>query len=56
MQDACERLFERKVRIALPEKQELLTRFVQSIVFDPENGTADLSLLLTRYLPYSVAA
>ena len=51
MQDACERLFERKVRIALPEKQELLTRFVQSIVFDPENGTADLRFAY-EILPY----
>lgn len=51
MQDACERLFERKVRIALPESQELLTRFVQSIVFDPENGTADLRFAY-EILPY----
>ena len=51
MQDACERLFERKVRIALPESQELLTRFVQSIVFDPEKGTADLRFAY-EILPY----
>lgn len=51
MQDACERLFDRKVRIALPESQELLTRFVQSIVFDPENGTATLRFAY-EILPY----
>ena len=51
MQDACERLFERKVRISLPESQELLTRFVQSIVFDPEKGTADLRFAY-EILPY----
>lgn len=51
MQEAAERLFERKVRINLGDNRELLTRFVQSIVFDPDNGHADLRFA-TEILPY----
>lgn len=51
LQDACERLFERKVKIALPEGKELLTRFVQSVVFDPNNGHADIRFAY-EIIPY----
>lgn len=42
LQDASERLFERKVRISLPNDKELLTRFVQSVLFDPEDGAVTI--------------
>ena len=51
LKDACERLFERKVRIDLPDNKELLTRFVQSVVFDPDNGHADIRFA-KEILPY----
>ena len=35
---ASERLFERKIRLQLDNGKELLTRFVQSVIFDPEAG------------------
>ena len=51
LKEACERLFERKVRIDLPDNKELLTRFVQSVVFDPDNGHADIRFA-KEILPY----
>lgn len=42
LEDASERLFERKARIRLGGERELLTRFVQSIVFDPDKGSVEL--------------
>lgn len=52
LEDASERLFERKVRIALPKGKELLTRFVQSVVFDPEEGAVIIRFAddITPYL------
>ena len=38
LKTASERLFERKIRLQLDNGKELLTRFVQSVIFDPEAG------------------
>ena len=38
LKTASERLFERKIRLQLDNGKELLTRFVQSVIFDPEGG------------------
>ena len=38
LKTASERLFERKIRIQLDNGKELLTRFVQSVIFDPDAG------------------
>lgn len=51
LQDASERLFERKVRIALPNNQELLTRFVQSITFIPDSGSVEIRFAY-EIMPY----
>lgn len=49
--DAAERLFERKVRIALPENKELLTRFVQSVLFEPGNKQVAIEFA-NEIIPY----
>lgn len=51
LQDASERLFERKVRISLPDNKELLTRFVQSVLFDADSGQVTLHFA-TEIIPY----
>ena len=47
LKTASERLFERKIRIQLDNGKELLTRFVQSVIFDPDAGRSISALLLT---------
>ena len=47
LKTASERLFERKIRLQLDNGKELLTRFVQSVIFDPEAGRWISALLLT---------
>lgn len=51
LKDASERLFERKVRIDLGNNQELLTRFVQSVKFDPDKSQVTLEFA-DKILPY----
>lgn len=51
LQEAAERLFERKVRIDLGDKKELLTRFVQSIRFDHDQGSVQIRFA-REILPY----
>lgn len=51
LQDASERLFERKVRISLSDNKELLTRFVQSVLFDTDAGQVTLHFA-TEIIPY----
>ena len=47
LKTASERSFERKIRIQLDNGKELLTRFVQSVIFDPDAGRSISALLLT---------
>ena len=47
LKTASERLFERKIRIQLDNGKELLARFVQSVIFDPDAGRSISALLLT---------
>ena len=42
LKTASERLFERKIRLDIGDGKELLTRFVQSVVFDPNQGAVTL--------------
>lgn len=51
LQDAAERLFERKVRIDLSGNEELLTRFVQSVRFKHDSNVVELRFA-TEVLPY----
>lgn len=51
LQTASERLFDRKVRLSLGDNRELLTRFVQSVVFDPNEGAVTLRFA-TDIKPY----
>lgn len=51
LQRASERLFERKVKLSLGGRKELLTRFVQSVVFDPDEGAVTLRFA-TDIKPY----
>ena len=51
LDDASRRLFERKVSIDLGDGRELLTRFVQSAVFDPSKGTVTLHFA-NEIVPY----
>lgn len=51
LQDASERLFERKVKIALGDNKELLTRFIQSVEFDQNNGQIML-VFANKIKPY----
>lgn len=51
LRDATERLFERKVKIDLGGNRELLTRFVQSVIFDPDQGCADIRFA-KEIIPY----
>lgn len=51
LQTASERLFDRKVRLSLGGNKELLTRFVQSVVFDPDVGAVTLRFA-TDIKPY----
>lgn len=51
LQRASERLFDRKVRLSLGNNRELLTRFVQSVVFDPAEGAVTLRFA-TDIKPY----
>lgn len=48
---ASRRLFERKVELDIGNNKTLLTRFVQSIVFDPDAGAVNLRFA-TEILPY----
>lgn len=48
---AAENLFERKVRIALSDSEELLTRFVQSVHFDSDKKKVSL-LFAEKIIPY----
>lgn len=48
---ASRRLFERKVELELGGNKTLLTRFVQSIEFDPDAGAVTLQFA-TKILPY----
>ena len=49
---AAEALFDREARIALPDNRELLTRFVQSIIFNPDENQVELrfAIEITPYL------
>lgn len=51
LQTASERLFDRKVRLDIGDGKELLTRFVQSVVFDPNHGAVTLRFA-TDIKPY----
>ena len=51
LKTASERLFERKIRIQLDNGKELLTRFVQSVIFDPEAGAVNIRFATDIY-PY----
>lgn len=51
LQEAAERLFERKVRIDLGGQKELLTRFVQSVRFDHDRGSVQVRFA-HEILPY----
>jgi hypothetical protein len=52
MKVAAEALFDREARIALPDNKELLTRFVQSIIFNPDENQVELrfAVEITPYL------
>lgn len=52
MKVAAEALFDREARIALPDNRELLTRFVQSIIFNPDENQVELrfAIEITLYL------
>ena len=52
LKEAVENIFQREVRIALPDNRELLTRFVHSAIFDPDNKRVELSFSpkITPYL------
>ena len=52
MKVAAEALFDREARIALPDNRELLTRFVQSIIFNPDENQVELrfAIEITPYL------
>ena len=51
LKTASERLFERKIRLQLDNGKELLTRFVQSVIFDPEAGAVNIRFATDIY-PY----
>ena len=51
LKTASERLFERKIRIQLDNGKELLTRFVQSVIFDPDAGAVNIRFATDIY-PY----
>ena len=51
LKTASERLFERKIRIQLDNGKELLTRFVQSVIFDPDAGRVNIRFATDIY-PY----
>ena len=51
LKTASERLFERKIRIQLDNSKELLTRFVQSVIFDPDAGAVNIRFATDIY-PY----
>ena len=51
LQTASERLFDRKVRLDIGDGKELLTRFVQSVVFDPNHSAVTLRFA-TDIKPY----
>lgn len=51
LQTASERLFDRKVRLDIGDGKELLTRFVQSVIFDPNHGAVTLRFA-TDIKPY----
>lgn len=52
MKEAAEALFDREARIALPDNKELLTRFVQSILFNSNENQVELrfAVEITPYL------
>ena len=51
LKTASERLFERKIRLQLDNGKELLTRFVQSVIFDPNAGAVNIRFATDIY-PY----
>ena len=51
LKTASERLFERKIRIQLDNGKELLTRFVQSVIFWPRRGAVNIRFATDIY-PY----
>ena len=51
LKTASERLFERKIRLQLDNGKKLLTRFVQSVIFDPEAGAVNIRFATDIY-PY----
>ena len=51
LKTASERLFERKIRLQLDNGKELLTRFVQSVIFDPNAAAVNIRFATDIY-PY----
>ena len=49
LKTASERLFERKIRLQLDNDKELLTRFVQSVIFDPNAGAVNIRFATDIY-------